>query len=292
MVKSMTGYGRSELSLEKLKVSVEIKSVNNRYLDIVLRMPRQLNPLEARIRNVLKKYMKRGKVDVYISYEDLTQENRSVKYNSIIAGEYYRYLKQMTQEYHLKDDIGAGLLSKFPDVFTLEEETPDENKIWDNLEEQLEKAAEEFALTREREGEFLRRDLTAKLDEMLENVAFIETRAPVLLENYRKRLTDKVRELLEEKAIDDSRIVQEVAIYADKICVDEELVRLHSHIQAVRDILSEDKAAGRKLDFIVQEMNREANTTLSKSDVKEVTDIGIDLKTLIEKVREQVQNIE
>ncbi|MBQ3392138.1 MAG: YicC family protein [Lachnospiraceae bacterium] len=292
MIKSMTGYGRSEVADHMYRVSVEIKSVNNRYLDIGLRMPRQLNPLEAQIRAVLKEYMKRGKVDVYISYEDLTESNRTVQYNSRIAGEYIRHLKEMEEEFGIKNDISAFQLSRYPDVFTMEEESPDETQIWERLETVLRSAAEQFLQARIREGAFLRDDLLSKLDEMLENVEFIEKKSPVVVENYRRRLADKVRELLEDRAVEDSRIVQEVTIYADKVCLDEELVRLRSHILATRDALGTDEGVGRKLDFIAQEMNRESNTILSKSDDKEITDRAIELKTTVEKVREQIQNIE
>ena len=292
MVKSMTGYGRSEFSDGSCRVLVEIKSVNNRYLDIGLRMPRQLNPLEARIRSVLKNYMSRGKVDVFISYEDLAQTNRSVKYNSRTAGIYLTYLREMAQEYDIKDDIGVSQLSRFPDVFTVEEETPDEDKIWVSLEGVLREAALEFSKTRASEGAYLRGDLIDKLDLMLSDVTLIEARWPGVLERYRERILDKVRELLGERTIDEGRVLQEVTIYADKICVDEELVRLRSHIEAMKDALDSNESVGRKLDFISQEMNRESNTILSKSDDKEITDHAIELKTTVEKVREQIQNIE
>ena len=263
MIKSMTGYGRAELANDDLKITVEIKSVNNRYLDIGIKMPRQLGMLESAIRTELKNYIKRGKVDVYITYEDLKEANMQVKYNSKIAGEYLKYLRQMAEEYGLDNDIRVSVLS------------------------------ENFLQARIKEGEFLRNDLIGKLDDMQRHVDFITERSPQIVASYRQRLFEKVRELIGDSAIEESRIIQEVTIYADKVCVDEELVRLKSHIKATREALDiSSEGIGRKLDFIAQEMNRESNTILSKSDDLEVSDRAIELKTTVEKVREQIQNIE
>ena len=292
MIRSMTGYGRSELLSDSCRILVEIKSVNNRYLDIGIKMPRQLNQLEAQIRKELKKHMQRGKVDVFISYEDLTEANMSVKYNARIAQEYWKHFQEMAEEFGIENDIRVSALARFPDVLTMEEEPADPEGIWDNLQKALLEAVEMFDQARRREGEFLREDLNGKLDEMLGHVEFISERAPGLIETYRTSLQDKVAELLEASNIDDSRIAQEVTIYADKVCVDEELVRLRSHIEATREELSRGGSIGRKLDFIAQEMNRESNTILSKSDDREVSDHAIELKTSVEKIREQVQNIE
>lgn len=292
MIKSMTGYGRAEYADEDLKIAVEIKSVNNRYLDIGIKMPRQLGMLEAGIRAELKKYISRGKVDVYITYEDLKEANIQVKYNSKIAGEYLKYLRQMAQEYGLDNDIRVSTLSKYPDVLTMEEEPMDPVQLWDRLRAVVDEAAENFREARVREGEFLRNDLIGKLNEMQGHVDFITERSPQIVAAYRQRLYDKVKELIGDAVIDDSRIVQEVTIYADKVCVDEELVRLQSHIKATREALDGSEGIGRKLDFIAQEMNRESNTILSKSDNLEVSDRAIELKTTVEKVREQIQNIE
>ena len=292
MIKSMTGYGRAEYADEDLKIAVEIKSVNNRYLDIGIKMPRQLGMLESGIRAELKKYISRGKVDVYITYEDLKEANMQVKYNSKIAGEYLKYLGQMAEEFGLDNDIRVSTLSKYPDVFTMEEEPMDPVQLWDRLRAVVCEAAENFLAARVREGEFLRNDLIGKLDEMQGHVDFITERSPQIVAAYRQRLYDKVKELIGDSVIDDGRIVQEVTIYADKVCVDEELVRLQSHIKATREALDGSEGVGRKLDFIAQEMNRESNTILSKSDNLEVSDRAIELKTTVEKVREQIQNIE
>ena len=292
MIRSMTGYGRSELQNESFRIAVEIKSVNNRYLDINIKMPRILNPLEAQIRKELKKFMQRGKVDVFISYQDLTESNMEVKYNARIAQEYWEHLNRMAEDFGIENDVRVSSLARFPDVLTMEEEPVDPEGIWENLQQVLRDAAKMFDETRIREGEFLKEDMNGKLNEMLYHVAFISERAPGLIETYRKNLQDKVTELLEGSNIDESRIAQEVTIYADKVCVDEELVRLRSHIEATCQELSREGSIGRKLDFIAQEMNRESNTILSKSDDREVSDHAIELKTTVEKIREQVQNIE
>ena len=292
MIRSMTGYGRSELLTDTCRIAVEIKSVNNRYLDINIKMPRQLNQLEAQIRAELKKSMRRGKVDVYISYEDLTESNMEVKYNARIAQEYWKYLQQMAKDFGIENDVRVSSLARFPDVFSMEEEPVDPEGLWENLQRALAEAAQMFDAARVREGEFLKNDLTGKLEEMLEHVQFISGKAPALVEEYRASLRARVAELLEASNIDESRIAQEVTIYADKVCVDEELVRLRSHIEATMEELTRGGSVGRKLDFIAQEMNRESNTILSKSDDREVSDHAIELKTSVEKIREQVQNIE
>lgn len=292
MIKSMTGFGRYEYADEKRKFTAEIKSVNHRYLDVNIKMPKKLNFFESSIRNLLKEYMERGKVDLYITYEDYTEDNYSLRYNASLAGEYLKYLRQMAAEYGLDDDIRVSTLSRYPDVFVMEEQSIDEKELWSGLEKAIRGACEMFVASRIGEGENLKNDLMAKLDKMLSYVDYIEERSPVIMQEYRARLEDKIQEILGDRQMDESRIATEVTIYADKICVDEEMVRLRSHIQATKDALAEGDGVGRKLDFIAQEMNREANTTLSKANNLEIADIGINLKTDIEKVREQIQNIE
>ena len=291
MVCSMTGFGRSEYLDDEKKIIIEIKSVNHRYCDINVKLPRTISRFEPEIRKRLKLYAERGKIDVFITYQNL-KTSETVKYNKEIAGEYMNYLKQIGEDFGLEEDIKPTVLARFPDVFSLEENYSAEDEEYTDIQKVLDEAGKMFLESRQKEGENLAKDLLDKMDEIETLVNRIESMAPQIIEEYREKLTAKVQDILENRDIEEARIVQEVVIYADRVAVDEELVRLHSHIQAVRDILSEDKAVGRKLDFIVQEMNRGANTTLSKSDTKEVTDIGIDLKTLIEKVREQVQNLE
>ena len=292
MIKSMTGFGRCEVADEKRKFTVELKSVNHRYLDVNIKMPKKLNFFESAIRNLLKEYIERGKVDVYITYEDYTEDNYSLRYNAALAGEYLGYLNAMAEEFHLENDIRVSTLSRYPDVFVMEEQDIDEKELWSGLEKALRGACEQFVDSRVKEGEALKADLLDKLDAMLSDVDFIEERSPQIMKEYRTRLEEKIQEILGDRQIDDARIATEVTIYADKVCVDEETVRLRSHIMTTKDTLLAGGSIGRKLDFIAQEMNREANTILSKANDLEISDTGINLKTDIEKVREQIQNIE
>ena len=292
MIKSMTGFGRSELVKEDRKITVEMKSVNHRYLDVNMKMPKKLNFFEAAIRNELKNYIQRGKVDIFISYEDYTEANICVKYNKELAAEYMKYLEQMAEDFSLDNDVRVSALSRYPEVLSMEEQTIDEEELWIMLSEAIGKAAEGFVESRIKEGENLKEDLIAKLDGMLVHVAYITERSPEIIAQYRSKLEDKVKELLGDAQIDESRLLMEVTIFADKVCVDEELVRLRSHIEPMKENLLQGGSIGRKLDFIAQEMNREANTILSKANDLEISNRAIELKTEIEKVREQVQNIE
>mgnify|MGYP004683117881 FL=1 len=292
MIKSMTGFGRCEFTDEKRKFTVELKSVNHRYLDINIKMPKKLNFFESSIRALLKEYIERGKVDVYITYEDYTEDNYALKYNAALATQYLDYLNSMAEEFGLENDIRVSNLSRYPDVLVMEEQDVDEQELWDGLERALRGACEQFVASRIKEGENLKIDLIDKLDHMISYVDFIEKRSPQIMEEYHRRLEDKIKEILGDRQMDDGRIATEVTIYADKVCVDEETVRLRSHINTTKETLLEGGSIGRKLDFIAQEMNREANTILSKANNIEISDTGINLKTSIEKVREQIQNIE
>lgn len=293
MIKSMTGFGRCELSDGERKFTVEMKGVNHRYLDVNIRMPKKLNFFETSIRSLLKQSVSRGKVDIFITYEDLSEGQAVLKYNASLAREYMESLKEMEEQFGLENDVRVSTLSRYPEVLTMEEQALDEEEIWNCLKKAMERAISQFVETRTMEGENLRRDIIEKLDGMAELVEFIEVRSPQIIAEYREKLEEKVRELLADTQIDDSRIAAEVVIFADKICTDEEVVRLKSHISHMKDVLLSDEAGiGRKLDFIAQEMNREANTILSKANDLEVSNKGIDLKTEIEKVREQIQNIE
>ncbi|MCQ2080288.1 MAG: YicC family protein [Lachnospiraceae bacterium] len=292
MIKSMTGFGRGEAEEGNRKITVEMKSVNHRYLDVNIKMPKKLNFFEAQIRNELKKYMERGKVDIFITYEDFSESNVSVKYNKDVAKDYLKYLHIMAEDFGLDEDIRVSALARFPEVFELEEQDVDEEALWNLLSKAIKTAAEGFVETRIKEGENLKNDLVSKLDGMLEHVAFIEKRSPQMVSEYKEKLTNKVRDLLADAQIDETRLMMEVTIFADKVCVDEELVRLRSHIETMKESLINGGGIGRKLDFMAQEMNREANTTLSKCNDLEISDHAITLKTEIEKVREQIQNIE
>lgn len=292
MIKSMTGFGRAEYSDDKCKITVEIKAVNHRYLDCNIKVPKKLSFFDASIRTLIKDYIQRGKVDIYVTYEDYVENNYNLKYNRDMAGAYLKYLNEMAEEFGIENDVRVTSLSRYPEVLSLEESDVDENEIWTDLEKVTRQACEAFVATRIREGENLKNDLIDKLNGMLGYVDEIESRAPQIIEEYRKKLTDKVAELLADAKLDESRILSEVTIYADRICVDEEIVRLRSHIEHTKDTLEDGGSIGRKLDFIAQEMNREANTILSKANDLATSDLAINLKTDIEKVREQIQNIE
>ena len=288
----MTGFGRCEISEGTKKVTLEMKAVNHRYLDVSVKMPKKLNMFETAIRNELKNHIQRGKVDLFITYEDAAEGMAVIRYNKETAAEYVRYFAQMASDFSLDNDIRVSTLARCPEVLVMDEQSEDEEEIWKLLLRALNGAAQNFVDTRIREGENLKADLLIKLDEMLKNVDFIAERSPQIIAEYRERLTDKVRELLGDRTVDEGRIITEVTIYADKICVDEEIVRLRSHIEAVSKALQDGGSIGRKLDFLAQEMNREANTILSKSNDLSISNCGLELKTTIEKVRDQMQNIE
>ena len=277
---------------DQYKISVEIKAVNHRYLDLGIRMPKKFSRFENAVRTFLKEYVKRGKVDLFISFEDYTESEMCVRYNQRLAAEYVDCFKKMEEAFGIPNDMTVSALAKLPEVLTMDQVPEDEERLWEILSGALKGAAESLVHSREIEGEHLRRDLLEKLDYMEGLVDFIEERAPAILKEYRARLEDKVKELLDGSAIDEGRIAAEVVIYADKICVDEETVRLTSHIDSTRKELMQGESVGRKLDFIAQEMNREANTILSKSSDPAISDQAIALKTEIEKIREQIQNIE
>lgn len=292
MIKSMTGFGRFEAVTPEHKISAEIKAVNHRYLDLNIKMPKKFNYFETGLRSLLKNYIQRGKVDIFISYEDYTEEKLCLKYNSTLASEYMDYFVKMQRQFGIENDVKVSTLAHMPEVLSMEQVPEDEEQAWKLLSQAVEEAAKRFVESRSQEGERLKADMLGKLDYMESLVDFIEERSPQVLKEYRVKLEDKVKELLENSTIDENRILTEVTIYADKICVDEETVRLRTHIGATRRELTTGGSVGRKLDFIAQEMNREANTILSKSGDLEISDRAIALKTEIEKVREQIQNIE
>ena len=292
MIKSMTGFGRCEFADEQRKITVEMKSVNHRYLDVGVKLPRKLGFFETSIRTLLKDYLQRGKVDVFITYEDYSEGTVSVKYNEELAKEYLTYLNKIESSMEVRNDISVMSLSRLPEVFTLEEQSVDEDELWAVIEKVIKGAAERIVETRIAEGDKLCKDIIAKLDYMLENVAYIEKRSPETVVEYRAKLKEKLDEVIADVSIDENRLATEVVLYADKICVDEETVRLKSHIEHMRETLLAGGAIGRKLDFIAQEMNREANTILSKAGDLDISHRAIELKTDIEKVREQIQNIE
>ena len=291
MIKSMTGFGRYEYQTGSKKFTVELKGVNHRYLDVNIRMPKKFNFFETAIRTLLKQYALRGKVDIFITYEDNSESQAALKYNETLAAEYMRYFKQMEESFGIDNDIRVSTLAHCPEVLTMEEKPDDEDAVWSGLQMALEGAFAQFVETRTTEGENLKKDILNKLSGMETLVGHVEERSPQIVEEYRKKLEDKIHELL-DVPVDENRMAAEVILYADKICTDEETVRLKSHISHMRDTLEETEGIGRKLDFIAQEMNREANTILSKANDLEVSNYAIGLKTEIEKIREQIQNIE
>lgn len=292
MVRSMTGYGRAEAGYDDRKLTVEIKAVNNRYLDFNIRMPKKFGFLEAKIRSVLKEYVERGKVDVFLTTEEYSEQAGSLNYNEALAAEYVKYYHQIAETFGIPDDVSASKIAASPEVLTLGDEEPDEETLWQELEPVIREAAQHFNEAREKEGQRLCEDLLLKLSDMDVLVDQVIAHEPEILSAYREKLQTTLTEILEDREIDDSRIAAECIVYADKICTDEETVRLKSHIQAMKEELGKNGSVGRKLDFIAQEMNREANTTLSKAGDQITSEIGINLKTEIEKIREQIQNIE
>ena len=294
MINSMTGFGRGEAAGENYKVTVEMKSVNHRYLDLSIKMPKKLNAYESNLKAMLKKYVTRGKVDIYISYENVADAQVDIQYNEYLALKYLEIFKEMSEKFNLENDIRVSTLSRYPEILVTEDKEPEEDELYKVTEEAFVKACEQIAAARNAEGEHLKNDLVDKLDGMLEMIDYITSNSEAILRDYRNKLIEKVHEILGDTTIDESRIATEVVLYADKICVDEEMVRLKSHISSMKNELlnGNEEGIGRKLDFIAQEMNREANTTLSKANDIAISQKAIDLKTEIEKVREQIQNIE
>lgn len=292
MIQSMTGFGRGEAANEKYKVTIEMKSVNHRYLDLSVRLPRKLNFYEPAIRNQVKEFAKRGKIDIFVSMEQLQENAESIQYNPQIAAAYLSGISQMADEFSIDGTIQAYQLARFPDVFTKAEEDDNEEEWIPIVTQALRDACEKFAESRRIEGEKLAKDLSEKLDHISDLVDKIETRSPQIVEEYRKKITEKVEQLLGDTQIDENLLATEIVMFSDKICVDEEMFRLRTHVEHVKETLAAGENIGRKLDFLIQEMNREANTTLSKANDSEVSEYGIDLKTEIEKIREQIQNIE
>lgn len=292
MVKSMTGFGHAESVSERRKLTVEMKSVNNRYLDINIRMPKKFSVFEAQLRNTLKEYMSRGKVDVFISEETFAEGAGEVVLNSALARQYMDACRSISDQLGIDGTVKITDIARFPDVLTVKEPETDEDELWSELEAVVRASAGKFNAARIAEGERLKTDITQKLHQMEKNVAFIEEHEPQIMADYRARLMKKVTDILEDKTIDETQLATALVIYSDKISTDEETVRLKSHIVQMIDELSKDESVGRKLDFLAQEMNRESNTILSKAGDLATSNVGIELKTEVEKIREQIQNIE
>lgn len=291
-MRSMTGYGRGESSLNDRRFIVEIRSVNHRYNDVAIKLPRIMLSYEDKIKKAVSKEVSRGKTDVFVNFETFSKDDYKVSLNEALADCYTDVLKTIKERYSLEDKLTLGLISRFPDVVSVEKASLNENdQVLEGLMEATGQALKGFVETRIREGEHLKADILEKLVVIREITGKVKERAPYVAEEYKQRLSDRLSELKELNA-DEGRILTEVAIFAEKSCVDEELTRLYSHIKQMEVILQEENSIGRKLDFLVQEMNREVNTIGSKSNDLIITSSIVELKSEIEKVREQVQNIE
>jgi uncharacterized protein (TIGR00255 family) len=292
MIKSMTGYGRAQGSFSGGEITVEVKSVNNRYLDANVKLPRVYGYIEDAIKAQVQKTISRGKVDVFVTINAAGADNVKISVNGPVVEGYLSAMRQIAQDYGVRDDISVSALTQFSDVFLVEKQQQDENEAKAAILAVVDEALAAFDTMRQREGTALKEDLLGKAEDILALVAQVEERSPVTVQAYRDRLYAKMQEVLESRQIDEARIIQEAAIYADKVAVDEETVRLRSHVEQLRSMLTEGGVIGRKLDFLMQEMNREANTIGSKgNDVEQARNV-VDIKSQLEKIREQIQNIE
>lgn len=292
MIRSMTGYGRAEALIDGRNILVEIRSVNHRYFEFSSRVPRSYGFLESRLKNYLQGKLSRGKVDVNVSIQTVEGTTASVQVNQELAASYVQALRTLQEPLRLTDDLSLSTISRFSDIFTVTKETEDEETIWSDVLQAAEQASDRFVQMREAEGAKMKEDLEERLDFILRAVEKVEERSPKTVEEYRARLYRKISEVLGNTQIDEQRILTEAAIYAEKIAVAEETVRLRSHIDQFRAIMEQAGPVGRKLDFLIQEFNREANTIGSKAQDIEIARVVVDIKSEIEKIREQIQNIE
>lgn len=291
MIKSMTGYGRAKLSKDDREYQIEIKSVNHRYLDISVRIPKQLSYLEETIKKEIAKKVKRGKIDVFVTFENNSLEGKEIKINTELAKAYINELKKLAEKENILSDIQVTEISKYPDVLNIQSSQDDE-KITEEVLETITIATDNLVQMRETEGNKISEDLLKRLNIINKKVEEIAKLSTGLIEEYVVKLEERIKEILKNQEIDKTRLAQEVVIYADKCSIEEEVTRLNSHISQFKNLLNSNEAIGKKLDFIIQEMNRETNTIGSKANNLEITNGVIDIKTEIENIREQVQNIE
>lgn len=292
MIKSMTGFGRVQETVDGMNVTVELRSVNHRYFEFTAKVPRTYGFLEEKLKTFTNTLVARGKVECYVAVEQLEESETTVSVNASLAKGYVDALRQLSEMFGLTADISAGALSRYPDVLVLQKTAADEDRIWNAVRTVAEKAVHRFIEMRETEGEKLKADILSRADTILEHVAFVEERSPQTVKEYNEKLKQRMEELLGSTQVDEQRLLTEAAIFADKIAVDEETVRLRSHISQLRTFMEADEPIGRKLDFLVQEINREANTIGSKAQDVEIAKRVIAVKAEVEKIREQVQNIE
>lgn len=292
MIKSMTGFGRGISQANGKEFVVEIKTVNHRYMDIFTKIPRQISFIEDRMRELVGKYISRGKIDIYVSYDDMGEESKTVILDEMLAKAYIDAIGLLKQKFQLNEEISVSLISRFPDVLRVEKVDENEDEIWQILKSALEGALEALVAMRLKEGAEIRNSLLEKADFIEKTVKQIKERSPDIVKEYKAKLESRINELMEQQSVDESRLAVEVAFFADRCSIDEEIVRLGSHISQLRDTLNSDQPVGRKLDFLLQEMNREVNTIGSKANDLSITRSVIELKSELEKIREQIQNIE
>ena len=292
MIRSMTGFGRAVKEIDGYIITVELKSVNHRYFEFSSRIPRAYGFLDDKLKSYISSKVARGKVDCFVGIEALNTESADVVINNTLASAYVKALGELCEEYGLKEDFGASTIGRFPDVLIVRKEEEDEDKIKSYVKEVCDEALEKFVSMREVEGEKMKEDILSRADFIIESVSFIEERSPETVKEYNEKLAQRVHEIIGDASIDEARMIQEVAIYADKVAVAEETVRLRSHIDQLRKFLESEEAVGRKMDFLIQEINREANTIGSKANDVDIARKVVDIKSEIEKIREQVQNIE
>ncbi|WP_298652588.1 YicC/YloC family endoribonuclease [uncultured Eubacterium sp.] len=292
MLKSMTGFGRAQKEIDGYVISVEIKSVNHRYFEFSSRVPRQYGFLDEKLKSFVNSKVSRGKIECYVSIEALNTDTADVVVNHTLANAYVNALKEIAVTYNLKDDCGASTISRFPEVLVLRKSEDDEEKLWGYVKDVCSEAIDKFIDMRTVEGSKMKDDIYSRGQFILDCVSYIEERSPQTVKEYNDKLVERVHELLGDVSLDESRILQEVAIYADKVAVAEETVRLRSHIEQLNTFISSDEPVGRKMDFLVQEINREANTIGSKANDVDIARKVVDIKAEVEKIREQIQNIE
>ena len=292
MLKSMTGFGRAVEEIDGYVITVEIKSVNHRYFDFSSRIPRQYGFLDDKLKSYINSRVSRGKVECYVSVEALDTEDAAVVINKTLASAYVEALKDLSEEYSLKEDFGTAFVSRLPDVFVLKKADEDEEKIWQLVKSVTDEAIEKFIQMRAVEGAKMKEDVASRTEYILDCVSFIEERSPQTVKEYNDKLVERVHEIIGDVSLDEQRIIQEIAIYADKVAVAEETVRLRSHIAQLKTFLESEEPIGRKMDFLVQEINRETNTIGSKANDVDIARKVVDIKAEVEKIREQIQNIE
>lgn len=292
MIKSMTGFGRAVNEIDGYVITAEIKSVNHRYFEFSSRIPRQYGFLDEKLKSYINSRVSRGKVECFLTIEALNTEAAEVVVNNTLANAYVKALKQLSADYQLKEDFGASTISRFQDVLVVKKADEDEERIWEYVKSVVDEALDRFIEMRAVEGEKMREDIYSRGQFILDCISFIEERSPQTVKEYNDKLIERVHDLIGDATLDEARIIQEVAIYADKVAVAEETVRLRSHIDQLNAFINADEPVGRKMDFLVQEINRETNTIGSKANDVDIARKVVDIKAEIEKIREQIQNIE